>query len=134
MNKMTLTPRRLFLIDSLGGLLSALLLGAVLTRFEAIFGMPQKVLYFLSCLACVYATYSFLNYWRMKENGSLYLKGIAIANLFYGYLTIGLVIYYRTLLTNWGLSYFLLEVAVIISIAIMELKTLFKSIDGRSRS
>ena len=107
---MTLTPKSLFLIDSLGGLLSALLLGVVLARFEAIFGMPQKVLYFLSCFAGVYATYSFVSYWLMKENWRPYLKGIAIANGLYCCLTIGLVIYHRKALTHWGLSYFLLEI------------------------
>ena len=125
MNKVTLTPKRLFLIDSLGGLLSAFLLGIVLPRFEATFGMPQKVLYSLSCLACICATYSFLNYWRMKENWRPYLKGIAIANVLYCCLTIGLVIYHRTTLTNWGVSYFLLEMVIIISIVITELRTVF---------
>jgi hypothetical protein len=89
MNKMTLAPKRLFLMDGLGGMISALLLGVVLARFETTFGMPRKVLYLLSCLACVYAAYSFLNYWRMKENWKPYMQGIAIANSLYCCLTIG---------------------------------------------
>ncbi len=123
MNKMILPPKQLFLIDSLGGMLSALLLGVVLARFETTFGMPRKVLYFLSCLACVYAVYSFLSYWRIKENWRPYMQAIAIANLLYCCLTVGLVIYHRQELTKLGLIYFLLEVVVIISLIIMELKT-----------
>jgi hypothetical protein len=88
MNKMTVAPKQLFLMDSLGAVLSALLLGMVLTRFETAFGMPKKVLYFLAGLACICAVYSFSNYWRMKENWRSYLQAIAIANLLYCGLTI----------------------------------------------
>jgi hypothetical protein len=122
MNKMTLAPKQLFMIDSLGGMISALLLGVVLTRFETTFGMPQKELHFLSSLACVYAVYSFLNYWRFKGNWRPYMQAIAIANLLYCCLTIGLVIYHRHVLTKFGFIYFFLEVVVIICLIIMELK------------
>jgi hypothetical protein len=54
MKKMSVTPKQLFLIDNLGGLLSTLLLGVVLVRFKTAFGMPLHVLYTLSCIACVY--------------------------------------------------------------------------------
>jgi hypothetical protein len=110
-------------MDGLGGMISALLLGVILARFETTFGMPRKVLYLLSCLACVYAAYSFLNYWRMKENWKPYMQGIAIANSLYCCLTIGLVIYHHQELTILGVLYFLLEVLIIISLITMELKT-----------
>lgn len=120
---MTLAPKQLFLMDGVGGMLSALVLGVVLARFEAVFGMPKKVLYFLSCLACVYAIYSFLSYWRVKIHWKSYMQVIAVANLLYCCLTIGLVIYHYRTLTRLGLGYFLLEVVVIVSLAIVELKT-----------
>lgn len=123
MNRMPLHPKKLFLIDSLGGLLSALLLGAFIARFENTFGMPPKVLYSLSFIACVYAIYSFVNYWRMRENWKPYMRVIAGANLLYCYLTVGLVIYYYQRLTRLGLTYFLLEIVIIIGLAIMELKS-----------
>lgn len=126
MNKMTLAPKQLFLVDGLGGMLSALLLGVVLVRFETAFGMPRKVLYFLSCLAGMYALYSFLSYWRTKEKWRPYMQAIAIANLLYCCLTIGLVIYHRQELTALGVTYFLLEVVVITGLIIMELKTVSK--------
>jgi len=128
MSKMILNPKKLFLIDSLGGLLSAFLLGAVLASFETTFGMPQKVLYFLSFIACVYAIYSFLSYWQIKENWRLYMRIIVIANMIYCLLTIGLVIYYYQELTKLGVIYFLLEIVVIISLVIIELKTVSKLI------
>ncbi len=123
MRRMTLAPKRLFLADGLGGMLSALLLGVVLMRFQTTFGMPQEVLYFLACLACMYAVFSLLSYWRIKTNWRPYMRGIAIANLLYCCLTIGLVIYHHQNLTKLGVTYFLLEVAVILGLVIMELKT-----------
>ncbi len=123
MSRMTLAPKRLFLADGLGGMLSALLLGVVLARFQTTFGMPREVLYFLACLACAYAVFSLLSYWRIKTNWRPYMRGIAVANLLYCCLTIGLVIYHRQALTRLGVTYFLLEVLVILGLVVMELKT-----------
>jgi hypothetical protein len=123
---MRLTPKQLFLLDSAGGLFSAFLLGIVLAGNETTFGMPQNVVYVLACIACVYAFYSFLSYLKIKTDWIPYLKGIAMANLLYCCLTTGLVIYHRSALTIWGMSYFLLEVGIIISLAVMELITASK--------
>jgi hypothetical protein len=125
MKKITLTPKQLFLIDSLGALLSALLLGVLLVRFKTAFGMPLEVLYTLSCIACVYAFYSILCYWQVKGNHRPYMQALAMANLIYCCLTIGLVIYHHQGLTRLGLAYFVLEIVVIFSLIIMELKTSF---------
>ncbi len=124
MNEIPSDPKRLFLLDGLGGMLSAFLLGVVLARFETTFGMPRKVLYFLSCLACLYAVYSLLSHWRVKGNWKPYMQAIAVANLLYCCLTIGLVIYHYHALTRLGVIYFLLEVMIIVGLVIMELKTI----------
>ena len=124
---MILEPRKLFLIDSLGALLSAFLLGVVLTNFESTFGMPQKVLYFLSINACLLAIYSFMCYLLIKKNWKFYLKIIAFTNLLYCFLTIGLMLYLYKELTNYGLIYFLSEVIVIITLAIIELKNCYQT-------
>ena len=42
--KITSTPKHLFLLDCLGALLSAFLLGVALPNFQPIFGMPHTVL------------------------------------------------------------------------------------------
>lgn len=121
-NVIILNPKKLFLADSLGALLSAFLLGVVLASFEGTFGMPRKILYCLSSAACVFAIYSFLCYWRIEENWRPYLRVIAIANLMYCCITIGLVISFRQELTHWGLTYFLLEIVVILILVFAELK------------
>ncbi|HOY17340.1 MAG TPA: hypothetical protein PLC89_08605 [Haliscomenobacter sp.] len=122
----TPNPKTLFFIDFLGALLSAFLLGVVLTRFESTFGMPSEVLYFLAALACLFAIYSFWNYMRFKENWRPYLRGIAITNLLYCGLTAALVIHFQQELTQWGLTYFLLEMVVIICLVVVEFKTLIQ--------
>lgn len=122
---MIVSPKKLLLIDSLGALLSAFLLGVVLVKFESSFGMPLKVLYWLSIIACVFAVYSLMSYLIIKNNRKLYLKIIAFANLTYCCLTIGLVLFFSDELTNLGLIYFLSEVAVILTLVIIELKSAF---------
>ncbi len=126
LKNMTSNPKQLFLIDCLGALLSAILLGVVLTSFEPIFGMPRNVLFGLAALACLFAIYSFWNHVRFKENWRPYLQGIAIVNLLYCGLTAALVVYFRQELTKWGLLYFLLEMLVIIALVLVEFKTVFR--------
>jgi hypothetical protein len=124
LTKITFIPRNLFLLDCLGALLSAFLLGVVLPSFQSIFGMPYKVLYGLAALACLFAIYSFWNYIWFKENWRPYLRGIAVVNLLYCGLTAALVIYFRQELTKWGLLYFLQEMVVIIVLVMLEFKTI----------
>lgn len=115
-------PNRLFLIDSVGALLSTILLGFILVRFENIFGMPANALYLLSFIACIFFIYSLLCYLIKIENWRPYLKIIAIANLLYCCLTLGLIIYLYQKLTIFGLLYFVLEIIIVIILSITELK------------
>jgi hypothetical protein len=119
-------PKKLFLVDSLGALLSALLLGLVLTRFEKTFGMPQNVLYILATLPCIFAIYSFLCFVSETQNWRLFMKIIATANLLYCCLTAGLMIYFYEKLTVLGFIYFVLEIIIVISLAFIEWKTASK--------
>ena len=116
-------PKRLFLIDSLGALLSAIMLGFVLARFENTFGMPQKVLYLLSIIAFIFSVYSLLCFLGKIENWRPYMQVIAVTNLLYCCLTIVFTIYMYQRLTVAGLVYFVLEIIVVTILAITELKT-----------
>lgn len=117
-----LNSKKLFLIDGLGALLSAFLLGVILVQFEPLFGMPRKALYFLSATACLFATYSGLCYVFLKKNHAVYLKPIAWANLLYCCLTIVLTVYFYKELTTLSIIYFLAEVMVIVTLAMIELR------------
>jgi len=119
----TSNPKRLFLIDGSGAFLTAFLLGVVLTRFEGDFGMPRKILYALSMLACFYAVYSMACYFWVGKNWRLFLKAIAIANLIYCCLTLGLIISFYQSLTMLGFIYFTGELLVIGGLICIELLT-----------
>jgi hypothetical protein len=125
-DKLSSNPKGLFQIDSLGALLTAFLLVAVLARFEDYFGMPRIVLYFLSLVACIYSIYSICCYFFIVDNWRPYLKVIVIANLIYCCLTIGLVFYFYHSLTVLGLIYILLELIIVSGLILMELKALSK--------
>ena len=121
-------PKKLFLIDSLGALLTTFNLAVVLPYFESLFYMPHKILYLLALIAGVYTSYSIVNYLKFGRFWRLCLKIIAFANLFYCLLTIGLVIWLFPQLLIWDLIYFSLEVAIIIFLVTIELQTARKSV------
>lgn len=119
----TLKPKSLFLLDGVGALLSAILLGVVLGQFETVFGIPKPTLHFLVFFPCVFLLYDLWGYFRVKGNWNIYIRVIAIANLLYCCLSIGLVAYHFQELTLLGLLYFLLEFAMILLLVRIELKT-----------
>lgn len=122
-----LTLKNLFLVDSLGALCTALLLSLLLAQMHSTFGMPPNVLYVLSFLAGIFALYSFICYRTTPGNWKFYLKIIAIANLLYCCLTIGLMYYFYEQLTAFGLGYFILEIGIVVILAGIELKTALRS-------
>lgn len=54
----------------------------------------------------------------------MFLKAIMVANLLYCCLTLGLIIYYYSVLTVIGITYFLAEIAVVVGLARLELQIL----------
>ncbi len=123
---MRLNSKKLLLIDCLGALLSAFLLGIILVRFESSFGMPRNTLYFLSATACLFAMCSGLCYVFLKGNHAVYLKWIAFANMIYCCLTLALTLYFYKEMTMLSVIYFLVEVIIIITLAMMELRVASK--------
>lgn len=120
--------KQLFLVDSLGALLSAVMLGVVLVRFEPYFGMPSDVLYMLSLMASVFCIYSFTCYVSHIKNRSPFLKVIAVANLMYGCISLILMIYYFSKLTLLGITYFVIEKIIVLFLAVWECTTSIKSL------
>ena len=117
-----MTIKNLFLIDSLGALLSAMMLGLVLTHYEAFFGMPTDVLHVLTVISCVFSFYSFLCFLIKTKNERFYLGIIAIANLLYCCLTTTYIFIFYSKLTIWGLLYFIGEIIIVALLALYELK------------
>jgi hypothetical protein len=52
--------KKLFLVDGVGAMTSAAMLGVVLVKFEGTFAMPHSVLYPLSFIACIFSIYSLI--------------------------------------------------------------------------
>ena len=120
--KFTKSPRTFFLMDSLGALVTAFFIFAILRTFKEYVEMPQKVLTILSIIAVMFSLYSITCYFLLTKNWQLFLRTISIANLLYCFLTMGLVIYYYQSLTILGLTYFLIEMVVFGGLIFVELK------------
>ncbi|WP_421875961.1 hypothetical protein [Marinoscillum sp.] len=116
-------PKKLFLIDSAGAILSAFMLGVVLVRMEHIFGMPPEVLYTLSAVASLLFLYSFTCYWKVRENPRPFLQFIAIANFSYCIATLVLVVHFIGELSNYGIFYFAGEALVVMILTLVEFRT-----------
>ncbi len=123
----TIAPKKLFLIDGFGALVSALFLGVVLVRLEDKIGMPINVLYFLAVLPIFFAIYSFSCYFLAKEKSKPFLKGIATLNLLYCFLTVGLLFLYDHNLTSLGWTYFIAELIVLVILIGLEFKASSKN-------
>ncbi len=115
-------PRKLFLIDGVGALVSAFMLGVVLVRLEHIFGVPVQTLYLLAFLPVLFAVYDFYSYREGKDKLGVLLKGIAIMNIGYCLLSIGLAFYHHEVISYLGWAYIVIEIMIVVVIAILELK------------
>jgi hypothetical protein len=120
---MLFSSKKLLLFDGFGAMLSALLLGMVLVRWQHLIGMPVQVLHILAAVAGLFACYSFASYFLSNDNWKPYLRGIAWANIIYCVCTLGLAFCFRSVLTQAGWLYFIGEVIVVSSLAIIELRT-----------
>ena len=122
LDKLTLNPKIIFLMDSLGAMLTAILLFGVLARFEEVFGMPSTALYFLSAAALGCAAFSFYCFLFVNRSFCQFLRIIGTANLLYCVLTVALIIINFESVTKFGLAYFALELAVIAILMVVEFK------------
>ena len=120
-------PRQLFLIDGLGALLSAFMLGIVLVQLESYFGMPRPLLYRFAGIALVFSSYSLICYWRLKQRWNVYLFLIAFANLSYCCLTGVYLLLLWDQLTILGLFYFIIEILIVVLLAGIEISVAARS-------
>lgn len=117
----TKNQRKLFLIDSLGALMTAFFLFVVMRNFNTHFGMPERELTYLAAIALSFCMYSAACSFLLKEKLRPFILFIGALNLSYCALTIGLMIIHHTLLTPIGTAYFLTEIVVILALSYVEL-------------
>lgn len=120
-----LSIRKIFLIDSIGALLSAVLLGLVFVYYQYLIGMPVHILRVLAGVAVLFMLYSFSCYYINPVNAKARLRTIAIANLLYCVTTLILMGVYFDELTLLGFTYFILEILVITFLARFEFKSTY---------
>lgn len=122
-NKASQNPKSLFLIDGFGALVSAVMLGVVLPQFENLFGMPRATLMILAALPCFFIAYDLFAYFFVRKNYTPFLKGIAFINIGYCLLSVYFLFQHHSELTSLGYAYFIIELALVLGVAYIELKT-----------
>lgn len=115
-------PHKVFLLDGIGAIVSAVLLFGLVGTFEGFFGMPREIIIPLTIIPVLYAIYSFSCFLLLKQRFSRFLKIIGIANLSYCMLTGYFVWMYFPQLSIWAILYFLSETLIVVSIAVFEFK------------
>ena len=127
MSSKSITHRIIFLIDGIGALTSALLLGYVLIELQQWIGMPTYILRILALCASVFATYSITMHLLRPKKWKSLLRIIATINLSYCVLTFSLVILYVNDLTILGIFYFLAEIFTILFLVRAEFKVIYST-------
>lgn len=125
-NKFRSNPKRIFLLDSFGALLSAFFLFMIASRYEEQIGLHRSMAYTLSALACIYSIFSLSCFFSANSNWRSLLKTLIIANISHGLLMIWIMAYFYQNLTTIGIIYFLLELGVMISLILTELRIVIK--------
>jgi hypothetical protein len=124
LHALTAQPRRVFLLDGFGALLTAAGLLLVLMRFERSFGVPAGVIAPLA--AVVFALYS-LSCWavyrQVGRRPRAFLVAIALANAGYCIVTWALAFAHRAEVTPLGFAYFAAESVIVTLVVTLELKT-----------
>jgi hypothetical protein len=118
---MRLTSHPLLLIDGLGALLSAFLLGVVLVQLEHLVGMPIRACYLLAIWPVLFALFDGWAYFFAPSPHSRYLRIIAYLNFGYCGFSASMIVRHAEQLTHWGWLYFGLEIAIVLSLATVEL-------------
>ncbi|TDP00212.1 MULTISPECIES: hypothetical protein [unclassified Flavobacterium] len=124
-------PRRLFLIDSAGALLTAVLLCGVLSNLSPYIGMPKTTLDLLFSIAACFWLYSSVCFLFLKTQWTLYIRLISFANLLYCALTIAFLFIHYNKLTILDFTYFLTETAIICLLVYTELSVSGKILNKR---
>ncbi len=114
-------PKRMFLVDALGAILTAFMLGVVFVNYQGHIGMPTSILIKLSLLACIFAVYSFTCSSKSFKNWKVFLRIIAFANLGYCFTTITLLYINYQSLSLFGLIYFISLIIIIAGLVYIEL-------------
>ena len=122
--KLASNPRRLFLIDAIGALVTMMLLLLIQQFFQEYFRMPSEILLVLIVVAAVFCLYSMGCSFFVRSQWRLFLGVMIALNLLYCLLTLVFVIYCFQQLTAFGMLYFVGEGVVIGGLVCVEVNVL----------
>jgi hypothetical protein len=117
-----LNRRNIFLVDSIGAMLTASLLFFVLATHYDFFGVSRKSLLILAGIGAVFGVYSMLCHLLLKEKWQPFLLIIALLNISYCLFTCVLLIWHLPTITSFGIAYFIGEIFLILGLVLIELR------------
>jgi hypothetical protein len=115
--------RRVFLIDCIGAITSALMLGLVLPKFERYFGMPVIILHSLALVAICLAFFSGSCMLIRHRRWQITMRLVALANIIYCLTSAILLVRFWGYLTPLGMAYFVSEKIIVLGLACFEFRT-----------
>lgn len=125
-DKVTSSPRKVFFIDAIGAIISALSLYVLVLPLNVYFGVPEQIILILGSVSAMFIGFSGLCMHFARNHDVIKLKIIIMGNLFYGVLTAALIARNLTEVTGLGIAYFVAEYSVIIALVMLEWECLKK--------
>lgn len=115
-------PKKLFLADAAGALLTALVLMMVLRNWNSAIGLSKSILTWLAMIALALSIYSTSCFLFLRHNWKPFIRVICYGNLLYCVFTAAALLYNSHTVTVLGVLYFSLEIAVIGTLIYVEHK------------
>lgn len=113
-------PKKIFLIDFSGAIMSLSSLLLISRYFNAYFDIPDEVVKYLSIGALILILYSFSCLLFLKNTCVKFIKILAFSNILYCFLTILIAILFFKQITLLAVLYFAIELSVISIIIALE--------------
>lgn len=122
MKSLLTNPKKIFLLDGIGALVTSFILMVIIRQNTVLFGVLPSACVKLSAIAFVFCLYSFTCYFLAKENRKSLLKVIALANIAYCMVTVLLLSQFYERLTPVAYTYFTCELGIITGLSIAEFR------------
>jgi hypothetical protein len=125
-NTIAESPRKIFMIDATGAIISALSLYVLILPLNSYFGVPLSIVWILGGVSLAFFLFSLFCVLTTGKQDTLKLRIVITANMLYGVLTALLVLLNKYSITGLGVAYFIAEYSVIIALVLLERECLKK--------
>lgn len=125
-NTLAESPRKIFTIDTIGALVSALSLYVLILPLNSYFGVPLSIVWILGGASLAFFLFSLFCTLTTGKHDASKLRIVITANLLYGVLTALLILLNKSSITVLGIAYFVAEYSVIIALVLLERECLRK--------